>query len=312
MNTMNIVVIVRDFEFTNEWRDSIMSSIPNVELFNEGETNNQIIDIALVYNPPPGKLFQFTNLKAIISLSAGVDSLLSDSFLPKVPIVRLVSTEISDMMREYVIYHVLRLHRGFKKYEQFQEIRKWQWLPPSVSTTEIKISVLGMGKIGYQCALALKYLGFDVTGWCRSPKDFKNISCFYGLKELNKLLEKTQILICILPLTSETKGLLSKELFSKLPIGASLINISRGGCINEEDLLYMLNNEHIANAVLDVFEKEPLPSSNPLWLHRNVTITPHIAGDARPSFTAKEISNVINSLRQNQPLGNTINFELGY
>lgn len=309
---MNIVVIAPDFEFTNEWLESIKAVVPNVEVYQEDDANKHSIDIALVYNPPSGKLFQYPNLKAIITLSAGVDGLLSDSLLPNVPIVRLVSTEMSDMMREYVVYHTLRLHRDFKKYEQQQEIKMWQWLPPSISTRERKVTVLGIGKIGYQCALALYNLGFDVSGWCRIAKNFENIQCFSGLDSLNRLLAKTQILVCVLPLTSKTKGILSKEIFNKLPIGASIINISRGGCLNEEDLMNALNDGHLANAVLDVFELEPLPSSNPLWIHPNVTVTPHIAGDVSPLSTAKEILNVINSIRQNQPLANTINVELGY
>jgi glyoxylate/hydroxypyruvate reductase A len=309
---MNIVVIASDFDFTNEWRETIKVIVPNVEVYSEDYVNRHSMDIALVYNPPSGKLLQYPNLKAVITLSAGVDGLLSDSLLPNVPIVRLVSNEISDMMREYVVYHTLKLHRDYKKYEQQQENKIWQWFPPSFSTRERKVAVLGMGKIGYQCALALHNLGFDVSGWCRTAKDSKNIQCFSGLDSLYKLLAKTQILVCILPLTSKTRDILSKEVFNRLPKGASIINISRGGCLNEDDLLNALNDGHLANAVLDVFKLEPLPSSNPLWVHPSVTITPHIAGDVSPLSTAKEIFNVVNSLRQNQPLANTINFKLGY
>lgn len=309
---MNIVVIAPDFEFTNEWRDSIKAVVPNVEVYNEAETNKHNIDIALVYNPPFRNLSQYPNLKVIITLSAGVDGLLSDPLLPNVPIVRLVSAEISDMMREYVVYHTLRLHRDFKRYEKQQEKKLWRWLPSTVSSRERKVTVLGMGKIGYQCALALHNLGFDVSGWCRTAKDFENIQCFSGIDSLYKLLSKTQILVCVLPLTSKTKCILSKEVFNKLPKGASIINISRGGCLNEVDLINSLNDGHLSNAVLDVFELEPLPSSSPIWIHPSVTVTPHIAGDVSPLSTAKEILNVVNSLRQNLPLANTINIELGY
>jgi glyoxylate/hydroxypyruvate reductase A len=312
MKRINIVLIATDFEFTTEWYESIKSIVPNIELYGEQDTNTESIDIALVYNPPSGKLCQYTNLKVIITLSAGVDGLLSDSLLPNVPIVRLISTEISDMMREYVVYHSLGLHRNFKKYEQFQVNKKWQWLPPSISTRYRKITVLGMGKMGYQCALALQNLGFDVSGWSRTVKDFKNIKTFSGLRSLNKLLPKTQILVCVLPLTSKTKNILSKNILYQLPKGASLINISRGTCLNEEDLLFALNDGHLSNAVLDVFESEPLPISNPLWVHPSVVVTPHIAGDVKPLSTANEILTVVNSLRENKPFLNTINVELGY
>jgi len=312
MSTINIVVIAPDFEFTNEWHESINEIVPNVEIYDEENTTRDNIDIALVYNPPFGRLLKYPNLKAIISLSAGVDGILSDSSLPNVPIVRLVSNEISDMMREYVVYHTLKLHRGFKRYEQLQGGEIWQWMPPSVPTKECKVTILGMGRIGYQCALALRNLGFDVSGWCRTSKTLQHIECFSGLKSLNNLLAKTQILVCVLPRTSKTTGILSKELFSKLPHGASIINVSRGACLNETDLLCELNNGHLANAVLDVFEVEPLPSSSPLWFHPNITITPHIAADVRPSSVAKEILNVANSIRHNEPIINTINVELGY
>lgn len=312
MSTIKIVVLAPDFEFTSEWRESIIAVVPDIELFREEDAENSTIDVALVYNPPLNKLSQYTNLKAIISLSAGVDGLLCDPSLPNVPVVRLVNTEISDMMREYVVYYVLRLHRSFNKYEQQQEKRIWKWLPHSISTKEINVTVLGMGKIGYQCALSLKKLGFNVSGWCRTAKEIENIPSFTGFDGLNKLLKKTHILVCALPLTDKTRGILSNELFSALPKGSSIINIGRGGCLNENDLLIALGNGQISNAVLDVFEIEPLPISSPLWKHPSVTVTPHIAGDVSPLSTAKEILNVVNSLRQSQPLPNTINIELGY
>ena len=312
MSTLNILVLSPEFEFTNEWRESIKTIVPDVELHDEYEVDKDSIEIALVYNPPSGKLLEYPNLKAIITLSAGADGLLSDSKLPNVPIIRLVSTEISDMMREYVVYQTIKLHRNFRKYERQHEKHIWQWLPPSVPTYEKKITVMGMGRMGFPCALALHNLGFDVTGWCRTPKYFKHIPCFSGIDKLNSLLKNTQILICILPLTNFTRGILSSELFYKLPKGASIINISRGGCLNENDLINALNNGHLANAVLDVFESEPLPYTNPLWVHPNVIITPHIAGDVNSFSTAKEILKVVTSLRQNQPLANTINVEQGY
>jgi len=313
MTALTIVVIAPDFGFTDDWRDSIRETVPGAELYDEQEVKDTgSIDIALVYNPPAGKLSQYPNLKAIVTLSAGADQLLSDPSLPDVPIVRLADTGISDLMKEYIAYHTLRLHRNFKQYELLQQKSIWQWMPPTLPANKCKVTVMGMGRIGYPCAMALRNLGFDVTGWCRTPQVLKEIPCFSGPGALDELLAHTHILVCILPLTTETKGILSAPLFRKLPGGASIINVSRGGCLNETDLLGALNNGQVANAVLDVFETEPLPVSNPLWQHPNVTVTPHIAGDARALATAMEILQVASSLRNNQPLANTINVKLGY
>ena len=237
------------------------------------------------------------NLKTIFSLSAGIENLLEEQHLPDAPIVRLITKEMVTLMEEYVCYCALKLHRNFFDVENNQKKRMWEWFQPQKATNTCKVTVLGLGQIGLPVAMALSGLGFNTTGWSRSQKRITGIETTSGIEGLDKVLQNTNILISLLPSTPETKGLLNSSLFKKLPLGASLVNVGRGDCLIESDLIEALDSGHLNRAVLDVFKHEPLPKSSVLWKHNKITVTPHLAAypEASTFYDAIE-SAIINAI----------------
>jgi glyoxylate/hydroxypyruvate reductase A len=309
---MKMLLLAPEFDFNEEWRVAFKESMPYDELYEVDQIVPEDIEIAIVYNPPPKVLCRFSNLKAIFNLSAGVDVLLSDNTLPDVPIVRLVSYEIVQLMREYIVYQTLRIHRDFKLVEQQQQQREWRWMPSYPPASHRRVSVLGLGRLGLPSAIALSAIGFKVSGWSKSQKDIPNITCFSGEDGLSLLLSQTDILVCLLPLTEATKKILSSPLFYKLPQGVCLINASRGGCLNEEDLLKEIDSGKIEHATLDVFSTEPLPLTHPFWMNPHINITPHMAAEARPYSTALEVAGMTYRIRNGISLVNLVCRDKGY
>ena len=241
------------------------------------------IEIAVVWKPPAGGLRRFPNLKLIVSIGAGIDHVLADPELPRhVPILRTTGEDLTIRMREYVVLHVLRLHRRLPEIEAAQSRKEWLQLinPPA---HERRIGVMGLGALGSDCAKALSAIGFDVAGWSRRRKATDGIESFAGDQELGPFLERSEILVCLLPLTPKTEGILNADLFRRLPEGACIINAARGGHLVEADLLDALDDGRIGAATLDVFHTEPLPASSPFWSHPKVLVTPHVASLIDPA-----------------------------
>jgi glyoxylate/hydroxypyruvate reductase A len=297
---MNVVLLAPEFDYSDAWRTAVEAAVPGLRLVAEGEVDANMIDAAVVDNPPPGRLQQYRHLRVILSLSAGVDTLLADPTLPKVPIVRLVAPEMVALMREYVVYHVLRIHRRFADLEALQRERRWVWLPAVPSARSRRVAVLGLGHLGRPSAEALHMLGFDVRGWSRTKKRIPGITCFAGAEGLDALLPETDILVSLLPLTDGTRGLLAARLFSQLPFGASVINVGRGGCLNEDDLVQALDSGHLSHATLDVCAIEPLPPDHPLWRHSRITITPHMAAYPSPNSFIDPIATALSRTEQRE------------
>lgn len=279
---MNIAVISPDFKFSEAGIKKIQAAIPSFSIAQEETFQNDEVTAVIVDDSPNRQLNRFPNLKVIFSVSAGVDNLLEESSLLDIPIIKVVSQDMLSLMREYVTYQVIRLHRGFKQLEQLQKNSEWQWFPPSNTPSDCTVTILGLGQLGLVSAKALHHLGFNVIGWSKSEKQIDGICCEHELGGLNKTISKTDILVCLLPLTSETKGILNHSLFYKMPKGSSVINVSRSGCLNQTDLLNALNMGQLSFAVLDVFATEPLPTESELWHHPQIAITPHIAAYPHP------------------------------
>src|SRR5277367_1589142 len=219
---------------------------------------------AAVWKPVPGELAALPNLQVIFNLGAGVDALMADASLPKVPLVRVAVADLTNRMTEYVVLHVLMHHRQELYLRNSQHEKRWapkfQWPANAVS-----VGIIGLGTLGAGAADVLNHIGFRVAGWSRSPREIDGIECFHGRGQLDAFLRRSDILVCLLPLTAETRGILNRDLFSKLnrngPIGAPvLINAGRGGLQNEEDLLACLDDGTLGAASLDVFAQEPLPA----------------------------------------------------
>jgi glyoxylate/hydroxypyruvate reductase A len=269
------------------------------------------IDMALCWKPPPGGLAKFPNLKVIFSLAAGIDHLLSDPELPDVPIVRMVEPSLTAGVAEYILLHALRHHKDQRRFEDQQRERAWQpyYAPPAATR---RVGILGLGAIGGEAARMLRAVGFDVAGWSRTPKQMDGVDSFHGAAQLDAFLARTDILVCILPKTPQTTGILNTGLFAKLPRGASLINAGRGVQLVEQDLLDALESGQVSEATLDVFHTEPLPDDHAFWGHPRITVTPHSAGDPFADSAARVVAENILRFRRGEILPNLFDRAAGY
>ncbi|HLI98239.1 MAG TPA: glyoxylate/hydroxypyruvate reductase A [Bradyrhizobium sp.] len=274
------------------------------------------VHYAAVWKPAPGELAAFPNLRVIFNLGAGVDALMADPSLPKVPLVRVVVGDLTARMTEYVVLHVLMHHRQEPYLRTSQRDKRWapkfQWPAAAIS-----IGILGLGALGSDAAGVLKRIGFRVAGWSNSAKRIEGIECFHGSSQLDAFLRRTDILVCLLPLTPNTRHILNRDMFSKLnrtsPLGAPvLINAGRGGLQNEQDILSCLDDGTLGAASLDVFAAEPLPSDSPFWTHPKVVLTPHNAADTDPDEISKYVAQQIERFEAGKPLENVVDPARGY
>ncbi len=274
------------------------------------------VHYAAVWKPRPGELAAFPNLRVIFNLGAGVDALMADTSLPDVPLVRVAVSDLTERMTEYVVLHVLIHHRQELYLRESQRARRWapksQWAAGAIS-----VGVMGLGALGADAADALKRVGFRVAGWSRSPRQIDGIDCFHGEQELEPFLRRTDILVCLLPLTSETRHVLNRDLFTKLnrssPLGAPvLINAGRGGLQNEADILQCLDDGTLGGASLDVYTTEPLPVDSVFWTHPKVVLTPHNAADTDPDEISKYVARQIERFEAGGALENLVDRNRGY
>lgn len=274
--------------------------------------NDDAIKFALVWNHPLGILKQFSNLKAINSLGAGVDHIFMDADLPHdVPIARIKDPYMANDIVQYVIAYVLHYIKRLDHWQAKQEQKEWSKIPP-FNYADKTIGVMGIGFLGNKAIIALNHLGLKVIGWSNSPKQIENVKIYVGKSEFNTFLSHADILICMLPLTKETKGILNSETFSHLPKGAYLINIGRGNHLVEDDLLKAIDQEQISGAVLDVFCQEPLPSDHLFWKNKFIKVTPHIASVTNTATVAPQIIENYRRILANKPLLNQVDVSKGY
>jgi glyoxylate/hydroxypyruvate reductase len=244
------------------------------------------ITYACAWHAPHGLFARLAHLKVIFSLGAGVDHIVADPHLPDVPVVRIVDADLTMRMTEYVVLHVLMHHRRQRLYDAQQRATVWREHEQSAAN-EVAVGVLGLGVLGREAASALSRLGFRVAGWSRTPKTLAYVQTFHGEDGLDAFLRRTEILVCLLPATAATRGVLCLALLRKLRRdgaagGAYLINAGRGALQVDADILAALEEGSLAGATLDVFPTEPLPVTSPLWVHPKVTITPHNAATSDP------------------------------
>ena len=274
------------------------------------------VHYAAVWKPKPGELAGFPNLRVIFNLGAGVDALMADKSLPDVPLVRVAVGDLTDRMAEYVVLHVLMHHRQEPYLRQSQRERRWA---PKFqhAAGAVSVGIMGLGTLGANAADILRRLGFRVSGWSRSPKQIEGVTCFHGADGFDTFLRQTDLLVCLLPLTSDTRHVLNRDVFRKLnrsgPLGAPvLINAGRGGLQNEADILACLDDGTLGAASLDVFETEPLPMESPFWSHPKVVLTPHNAADTDPDEISKYVASQIARFEAGGALENVVDRGRGY
>ncbi len=300
----------------DRWRDALLAEIPDLDFrvwTPEGDHIGDPADIefALVWGPKPGALKEFPNLKAVLSLGAGVDHLLGKDLPQGIPVVRLVDPGLTRGMREYVIYWTLHFHRRFAEYAASTGAGEWRQLPHP-DTRKRRIGIMGLGVLGADAATHLHSLEFDVAGWSRGAKTLDGIACFHGKDGLADFLGRTEILICLLPLTPETSGIINANTLAQLPEGAALINAARGRHVVDEDLIAALDGGHLAQATLDVFHSEPLPADHPFWPHPKINLTPHAASITTPETAAEPVAENIRRIRAGQAPGPIVDPDTGY
>ena len=270
----------------------------------------ETVDVLLLWNHPKGSLAPFTQAKLYYSLGAGVDHLMADpSRRGGVPICRIVDPKLSFSMSNYIIFAVLHYHRQWDKYQRDQHQKHWDHDAPAERA--IRIGILGLGTLGTDAAIKLNQLGFPVVGYSPSPKQVENIPTF-SEGALASFLSACNVLVCTVPYTPKTHGLLSKRLFDQLNPSSFLINVSRGKVQDEKDLLSALDNGKLSGAFLDVFETEPLPPDSPLWEHPRVYITPHVASITQPEAGVHQIIENSQLLHHHRPLKHRVDEEKGY
>ena len=301
------------------WVNAMKKAAPLLDVRSWPDKMGRVEDIAYAaaWLPPPDVLGGLPNLKVIFSLGAGVDAILGDRTLPKdIPVVRVNDYDLTARMSEYIVMHVLMHHRQQRRLDANQRAKIWDSFPTHAAHA-MTVGIMGLGVLGQDAARKLALMGFNVVGWSRSAKQLENVTCFAGASGLSDFLGRTDILVCLLPATSETDGLINASLIRQLsrkgPFGAPiLVNAGRGRQQVEADILHCLDSGELYAATLDVFSKEPLPVDSKLWTHPRVTVTPHAAADSEPLTICSYVAAQIARHQQGLPLQNLVDRARGY
>jgi glyoxylate/hydroxypyruvate reductase len=314
---MSLLIAVSGWDAAS-WRRRLGTLLPShsVAMLDE-PFDRGAIRYALSWRHPPGALTSLPNLQAIFSLGAGVDHLFADPALPDRPIVRVIDPDLTDRMSEWVVMHALVHLRQLRRYERQQRERVWADDDDQPKAAEVHVGVLGLGVMGQDAATKLKALGFKVAGWSASEKSLPGVACFSGADGLKRLLQQTDVLVVLLPLTDATRGLIDASLIAKLKQGGRLggpilINAGRGGLQVEADILAALDSGLLKGASLDVFEREPLPQDSRLWTHPAVYVSPHNAGFSMPDAILPSVVRQIEAYERGEPLRNLVDRRRGY
>jgi len=307
------MVFYSQFDDYTAWRDAMQARLPDLRVVHGDEAHDPAdIHYALVWKAPPGFFDRMKNLRLIVNLGAGVDSLVGREDLPAdVPITRITDPNMARMMAGYVLFATLRYARDIPYFEAAQRRGEWAYRHPRSPET-VRVAVLGLGELGACAARELSRQGLTVLGWSRSPRRIEGIECHAGMASLDTVLSRADILVVMLPLTPETHGLLDRERLLRLPRGAALINVARGALVDQAALTDLLRSGHLGCATLDVFEREPLPPGDPLWAMENVLITPHLASVAIPASAAEQIADNVLRVSQALPPVNRVDAARGY
>jgi glyoxylate/hydroxypyruvate reductase A len=310
---MDIVVSLPAADKTEWWCQMLRDLMPEWNVYPIDKVPDpEAISYSVLWRPATGAMKPFKNLKAIVSLGAGIDHVLADEELPlHVPIIRTVGTDLTQRMKEYVALHVLRHHRELPAIQANQARQHWEQIvvPPA---TQRRVGIMGLGNLGAVAADLLKQIGFNVVGWSRTQKDLPGITCYSGAEGLKPFLEGTEILVCLLPLTESTRGILNADTFNQLKRGASVINAARGPHLVDRDLVEALNSGQISSATLDVFHVEPLPSSHPFWTNPKITVTPHVASLIDAPTGSKIVARNIRTFQETGTVDDLADAKRGY
>ena len=295
-----------------DWARLFAQKAPDLPFHIWPETGGPLaVRFLAAWTPPPAIATTFPNLEILFCTGAGIDHIDLSTVPASVAVVRMIEPGIADGMVEYVTLSVLAVHRDWFAYGRQQQQKQWQPLRVQPAASR-RIGVLGLGVLGKAVIDRLHQFGFACAAWSRSAHRLEGIDCYAGSDELPAFLARTDILICLLPLTDATRGILDRKAFDTLPAGASIINVGRGGHVVQQDLLHALDAGRISNAILDVADPEPLPADHPFWRHPRIALTPHIASETQPETAVDAVLANIRRHRNGEPLIGLIDRSRGY
>jgi glyoxylate/hydroxypyruvate reductase A len=301
-----------------DWRARFQALLPDMPIVVLGEPfDRRAVHYVASWKHPPGSLTGLPNLAAIFSLGAGVDFLFADDKLPAAPIARIVDPDLTTRMSEYIVLHCLSYLRQQRRYDSQQREKLWDDDRNQPAARSVRVGIMGLGELGQDAARKLAVMGFDVAGWSRSPKTIEGLQTFSGEDGMKAFLARTDILVSLLPLTPDTRGIINAGMLAGLAQdgrlgGPFLINAGRGGLQVADDILAALDAGALKGATLDVFEVEPLPTDSRLWSHPGVTVTPHNSAMSEPEAIAGAIAAQIGRLEAGEPLINVVDPARGY
>ena len=307
------LLLKTDIERGDAWHVAFRAQAPDIEIRDWPHDGDPAeIEFALVWQPTRGELRAYPNLKAIFSIGAGIDHLSSDPDLPEgVPIVRMVEPGLTAGMVEFVVMSVLYHHRFMLDYAAQARDKVWREIP-QIPTQRRRVGIMGLGVLGRAAGEALAGFGFDMAGWSRTAKDVPGIATFHGQDGLTPFLNRSDIVVSLLPLTAETTGIINAQTLGALPRGAVLISVGRGAHVVEADLLAALDSGQLGGTTLDVFQTEPLPADSPFWDHPRVVVVPHIASMTIPDSAAEAVIANIRRIQAGQPPEHVVDLKRGY
>ena len=299
------LLLIRNDKNYEQWLKALKDFDPDFPVFTpETLKNPEDVDMALSWKAPHGSYTKYPNLNVIGSMGAGVDHLFEDPQLPEnVKLTRVVDKYLVTDMQEFVLAQCLSIIKNLNIYNRSEA--HWDRMPYK-RIEDVTVGIMGLGVLGKAAGSLLHKVGFKVTGWSNSHKDLDYLTSYSGQDELNEFLSLAEILVCLLPLTEKTKRILDENLFNKLPDNAYLINVARGGHLNEDDLLEALHSAKLSGASLDVFDQEPLPKDHSFWKEPNIYITPHVASVSSPESIAPQVIENYNNLKNGKPLKNEV------
>ncbi|MEM7380804.1 MAG: glyoxylate/hydroxypyruvate reductase A [Bacteroidota bacterium] len=306
------VVIIRQDGKIEEWKQKLLEADPALEVYSYLEEHpREKISMAMVWKHPSGILGDYTNLECIASFGAGVDFLFEDKSIdPSIPITRVIDPFLASDMSEFVIAQILNYLKNIHQYDTDKKESVWQPLPYR-RLKDTTVGILGMGELGRALARDLVALGTKVIGWASRAREFEQVKV-YGREELTAFLGQSEILVCLLPLTPTTEGILNRKFFAQLPKGAYVINVARGGHVVDQDILDVIDSGHLSGACLDVYHREPLEKEHTFWQHPKIHMTPHIASVSDIASVVPQLLENYRRLQSGEPLKNEVSKEKGY
>ena len=294
-----------------EWRAALTAALPEADVALWPQIP-AATDYMLVWRPPAELFERVRPAKAIFNLGAGVDALLAVPTLPRdVAVIRLEDAGMAEQMAEYVVLAVLAAYRDARVYAEDQRERRWR-PQPRRPKRDFGVGIMGLGILGRAIAAALSTFDFPLAGWSRTPRLVQGVACFAGQDGLAEFLARSRVLVCVLPATSETRGLLGGPTLARLPRGAHVVNIARGDLVVDADLVALLDEGHLSGATLDVFREEPLPPGHPFWHHPKIAMTPHVSAVTLVAESSAQVAAKVRALERGESVTGVVDRSRGY